>query len=194
VTATGDTDEKYNEPIGLMEKNWRHWSMPGNHDHWSAPLQVLSLCDANSYCRPRFRDMPWADLVPLGDTHAIRIYFMDSDSEVWGSGKKLRRAHGTWARGRFIEQISTTIPVNDPNGVLKRIPPENVVNALVIHHSTSCDAYFCGTKKILSIDSETKKKPEAFWRDMKCSSNSDRTCSRPIFWKGFSIRRVRQLL
>jgi hypothetical protein len=58
VTATGDTDEKYNEPIGLMEKDWRHWSMPGNHDHWSAPLR--------SFCRSMVRGAPGGDARLVG--------------------------------------------------------------------------------------------------------------------------------
>jgi len=109
-------------PIGLREKNWNTYSVPGNHDHWSGKPVIFG--GPTPALAQYFPALP-AVRYSLSSGQYLTFLRVDSDSDVsaYGSNRFL-------ARGCFSSQLaalSSSLPV----------PEKDEIRVLLVHHSYS---------------------------------------------------------
>jgi len=147
--------------VGLDERGWRIWSIPGNHDQWPG-VPFFSLGGPNSTVStiyPAAVVGPWQ---PLGNGRTIEFLRLDSDADVdpWSPPR-------FYACGSFVKALRRLAGQMTP-------PDPSRVRVLMLHHSFEHQGQRVGptswcpiqiTLHHLTIDDASRQDLAAFVRD-----------------------------
>ncbi|MGA2000168.1 MAG: metallophosphoesterase [Terriglobales bacterium] len=122
--------------LGLKYRKWREHRVPGNHDHW--PGAPVILGPPTSDFPTRFSGIPDEQILTTAGRNIVRFLRVDTDSDVSPYGAKR-----VLARGSFVPQLKQLAS-------RLKVPNENEVRILVLHHSYSASG------PTLAMDSRSK--------------------------------------
>ena len=147
--------------VGLDERGWQTWSIPGNHDQWPG-VPFFSLGGPNSTVSTIFPTTAVGPWQPLGQGRTIEFLRLDSDADV-----------DPWSPARFYACGSFVSALKDL--AAKMTPPDPTrVRVLMLHHSFEHQGLRVGPTSWcpiamslhhLTIDDPSRQALTAFVRD-----------------------------
>jgi 3',5'-cyclic AMP phosphodiesterase CpdA len=126
--------------VGLGVKDWKDWTIPGNHDHWPGSVRMIGR--PSPAFGKTFRVTPFVkdlSIPPATGKYLVKFLCIDTDFDVhW------LHPYRVTARGSFVSQLDAL-----REDLHKR--DRNEIRVLCLHHSPAKPGYW------LAIDSDSRR-------------------------------------